>query len=272
MMKLVTLALVASFAATAALADEPAPNWNLDGDLYLGTAVPISSPESGAGVAMGGRANIRYESTGRHVLIFGELQGEGFNNGGKSTDIQFSQFYLNTGLMLGAKAVKWKTPLNVAVSRDIMTNEQIAVRFAFSGLYIKMLDETAGEGQLHQTLEAIADFVAEYISYRNEHVVNYNGNYVNDRSILGLYAAIKYEIEKRGWGATMQVDLLQDLSPSYTKINGRLIGFKQLSGDLKNLRPYVEVAGTLDHDTMDPTGSLQGALRVFAGISGRFGL
>ncbi len=273
MTKLFNIVLVGLLALTAtAMADEKAPNWTLDGDLYLGTLIPYGTETTG-GVTMGGKAKVQYESTGRNVLVFGELMGEGFNNGNSSNDIKFSQFYMNSAVMIGARAVKWKTPLNISVSRDIVSNEAITVRYAFSGLYIKMLDDTKGEGELHQVLETMADFVVENISYQNQ-PYPYNSQVApaSNRTILGLYAALKYEIEKRGWGSTMAVELVQDLSPSYTKVNAKVVGFKQLSGDLKNLRPYVEINGTLDHDVMDPTGSLQGAVRIFGGISGRFGI
>ena len=273
MSKLFSIAVLGLLAITAtAMADEARPNWTLDGDLYLGTMIPYGT-ETNPGVTMGGKAKVQYESTGRNVLVFGELMGEGFNNGNSSNDIKFSQFYLNSAVMIGAKAVKWKTPLNISVSRDIVSNEQIAVRYAFSGLYIKMIDDTKGEGELHQVLETMADFVVESISYQN---VPWSNNTqvapASGRTILGLYAALKYEIEKRGWGSTMAVELVQDLSPSYTKVNAKLVGFKQLSGELKNLRPYIEIDGTLDHDVVDPSGSLQGAVRIFGGISGRLSI
>lgn len=288
MKKILILALFLSSSLVAHADGNPVDpeNWQIDGDLYLGSASPFGGPEDKSGVAMGGTVKTRYQSNKRNVLLYGELMGEGFNNGGDSSDIKFSQFYVNLGAMVGKPRVKWKTPANINMSRDIITNEEFTLRYAFSGLYIRMVDEREGENSLHQVLETMADFVYEYISYRtgfegqpcpppapgDPKPVDCRSTYGRDgRSVLGLYAAVKYEIEKRGWGGQFSVELVQDLSPSYTKVTGKVIGFKQLSGELKNLRPYIEIDGVLDRDRLDPTGTYQGAIRVFGGISGRFG-
>lgn len=266
--------------------EDTQPRWNFDieGDLSLGAVIP-SGTQTQSGVAMGGASRVRLESPGKKLLIYGELLGEGFNHGDTSKDIQFSRFYLDTGLAYGAKSVKWRTPLNFSISRDTVTNESPTIRYAFSGLYVRFLDETQGEGRLHQKLESISDFVVANIKYMDGWQVPYepcadpsrgcpppeNVNRASGRTILGLYQSLKYEIEKNGWGSDVQVELLQDLSPGYTKLTGKVQGFKQLTGDLKNLRPYIEVSGALDHDKEDPSGTLQGAVRVFGGIGGRFG-
>ncbi len=260
-------------------------NWVIDGNAQYGRVIPLGSDKDN-GTALGGGLKLGYQNDKRTMMIYGELGLELFNNTGSSQGQEWSKVNINTATMWGSENLKARLPIGtLAFLRDTMSNEDFKFRFTILGVYLRLLDKNVDQAQLKQMLEVIADVVFENIDYNEFPQNNIQppkkprseinepiNQMASSRNIGGIYAALKYTLEKNNWGGVLQIGLEQEalVPESYTKVDGKILAYRRLPGKFKNLKPYIELDGTLDHDAEDPKNKLEGALRTFVGLSGSF--
>lgn len=297
-MKSLGVFTILSVALLRASAVVQAADWDFQPKVYIGWLAPGGDAETGSGIVLGGQGNVSVEGTvirdgisGKDrvaVLVFAGIKGEGLSNGENDSDIKFSEFDLNAGLAVGPNesSWKWRTPVNIALSRDIVTNQAFGVRYAFSGLQIRFINEEGTEEQVKQVLDFVSDVVVEHFSYNKGWQAQYEpvctpdrvtceypqptNPKASDRTIFGLYSRVNYEIAKRGLGLVAAAELTQAISRNYTKADLTVTGYKQFKGDLNALRLFAELRGTVDYDTVDPVSKVQGAARGTLGFSSEF--
>jgi hypothetical protein len=241
----------------------------------------------GGGTLLGGQFSAAYENDARNHMLYGELFGQSFDNG-KSEDpnnngstTQFGQFRLSLGYRYGIERAKIDTPFNVSFARDILANESFRFRWAIIGVYLKVLDKSDADAATKQKLEILTDFATQYVAYNKLAMPNcvqatpydppcYTDYSQSSTTYLGLYAALKYQIEKNGWGGTIQADIFQVQSRKYSRLESKLLAYKALSGKYKSLRPFIEVSGLYDYDEADHYNTSKGAIRGIGGLSIHF--